>query len=1010
MEEDELATIETLTSHKEIMRKLIRQYRGRVVDSTGDNLLAEFGSVVDAVQCAVEVQQVLSAKNETLPENRRMYFRIGINSGDVIEEGEVIYGDGVNVAARVESLAEGGGISISGTAYDQLGKKLPLGYEYLGEQTVKNIEKPVRVYRVLPEAEAAGKVIGEKRPISRQWRWAAIGALVALIIGAGALAIWNFYLRPAIEPVSVEKMALPLPDNPSIAVLPFDNMSGDPAQDYLADGISENIISALSRISRLFVIARNSTFSYKGKPVKVQQVSEELGVRYVLEGSVQTSGERVRVTAQLIDAIKGYHLWSGHYDRKLHDMFALQDEITMKIMAATQVKLTEGEQARVYSRGTENLEAYLTWLKARDFFNRYNPDANFLCREMAEKAIDLDPKFAMAHVYLAWTHLYDVTFRVSKNPRESYRQAYQLAQKALDLDGTLADAYIILGGILLRKGEKEKAITLREKALALNPNGADVNAHLAGALIVGGRVEEAIKLFKKAIRLNPFPPSWYLSWLGTAYSVAQQPEKAVEAAEKARQIELDNLFANVVLAINYSYLGFEKQAQSAAEEILRIDPKFCIERWSKINRVGDKASRERAKEALRKAGIPESSPLPLPDKPSIAVLPFVNMSGDPEQEYFSDGITEDIITDLSKVSGLFVIARNSSFSYKGKQMKVQDVAKDLGVRYVLEGSVRRAGNMLRITAQLIDAVTGDHLWADRYDRELKDIFSVQDQVTQKVVSELAVTLKASESERVVRKHTENFEAYDLYLRIIREYWPPEKKQDYLKGLELSKRVIELDPEFGGGYQVLSFFLSMGVRFGYSTSPREDVEKALELAQKAVSLDDTFAPSYNALASAYLMKRQHQDAVAAATAAVRIEPGGYNSKMWLGFYLHWMGRGEEAVRAIKKAQQLNPKYLDERVPWMLDLMGYACFTAGRYEESIAAMKTRLDRFGPFVHGEAFLTAAYSELGREDEAKAMARQLLKRHPKFSLTSWKFARVYKKPEDTERLLDALRRVGLK
>jgi class 3 adenylate cyclase len=282
MGEDELATVETLTSYKETMRKLIRQYRGRVVDSTGDNLLAEFASVVDAVQCAVEVQQVLDSKNEALPENRRMEFRIGINLGDVIEEGEVIYGDGVNVAARVESLAEGGGISISGTAYDQLGKKLPLGYEYLGEQSVKNIEKPVRVYRVLTEAEAAGKVIGEIRPKTKQLRGVAIGAVAVLIIVAGALAIWNFYFRPQFEPASVERMAYDLPDKPSIAVLPFDNLTGEKDQEYFSDGVTEEIITALTKTPQLFVIARNSTFSYKGKPVKIQQVAEELGVQYVL--------------------------------------------------------------------------------------------------------------------------------------------------------------------------------------------------------------------------------------------------------------------------------------------------------------------------------------------------------------------------------------------------------------------------------------------------------------------------------------------------------------------------------------------------------------------------------------------------------------------------------------------------------------------------------------------------------------------------------------------------------
>jgi len=563
MGEDELDTIETLTSYKETMRKLIKQYRGRVVDSIGDNLLAEFTSVVDAVQCAVEVQQVLSSKNETLPENRRMYFRIGINLGDVIEEGESIYGDGVNVAARIEGLAEGGGICISGTAFDQVESKLGLEFGYLGEQSVKNIKKPVRVYRL--------------------------------------------------------------------------------------------------------------------------------------------------------------------------------------------------------------------------------------------------------------------------------------------------------------KGESS---------------------------------------------------------------------------------------------------------------------------------VSDVEMRQE---------------LPLPDKPSIAVLPFVNMSSDAEQEYFSDGITEDIITDLSKVTGLFVIARNSSFLYKGKQLKVQDVAKDLGVRYVLEGSVRRAANRLRITAQLIDAETGDHLWADRYDRELKDIFSVQDEVTQKVVSELAVTLKAEEFERMDRKHTESFEAYDMYLRTLREYYGL-KKENHLKGIELSQRVIELDPNYAGGYQMLSSFLSRGVRFGFSTSPREDVEKAFELAQKAISLDDTYAFSYNALASAYLMKGQHDDALAAAMSAVRIQQGNSMTLLWLGFYLHWAGRGEEAVQAIKKAQQLNPKYLYSKHTGFLNWLGLAYFTAGLYEESIATWKKSIDRYGLSPVTVPFLIASYSELGRDEEARAIAQQLLKSNPKFSLKSWKYAGLYKNPEDTERLLNALRKAGVK
>ena len=347
MGEDEEWTVRTLSAYREIMRGLIQQHRGRIVDAPGDNVLAEFASVVDAVQCSVEIQQVLRAKNAVLPENRRMEFRIGINLGDVIEEGEQIYGDGVNIAARLEGLAEAGGICISESAYQQIENKLPLRYEYLGEHQVKNIAKPVRVYRAQIEPEAAGKVIAEKKVKPRQWRRFALGLVVVVIAVAAAVAVWRLYLRPTVPPVEVaskEKMAYPLPDVPSIAVLPFVNMSGDPKQEFLSDGITEEITTALSKIPRLFVISRQSTFSYKGKPVKVKQVSEELGVRYVLEGSVQRSADRIRINAQLIDALTGHHLWAERYERDLKDLFALQDEITIKILT--------GRASEVDRRGT----------------------------------------------------------------------------------------------------------------------------------------------------------------------------------------------------------------------------------------------------------------------------------------------------------------------------------------------------------------------------------------------------------------------------------------------------------------------------------------------------------------------------------------------------------------------------------------------------------------------------------------------------------------------------------
>ncbi|MFC1580963.1 adenylate/guanylate cyclase domain-containing protein [Thermodesulfobacteriota bacterium] len=604
MGEDELATVETLTSHKETMRKLIKQYRGRVVDSTGDNLLAEFTSVVDAVQCAVEVQQILKAKNEELPENRKMLFRIGINSGDVIEEGDRIFGDGVNIAARVESLAKGGGISLSGTAYDQLGKKLPLGYEFLGEQAVKNIEKPVRVYRILTEAEAAGKVIGELMPKTKQLRGATIGGLIVLIVVAAALAIWNFYFRPAFEPASMEKMAYPLPDKPSIAVLPFTSLGDDPQTDSLSDAITENIITALSKTPEMFVIASNSVFTYKGKPVKVQQISEDLGVRYVLEGSLQKSGDRLRIHAQLIDAMKGNHLWAERYDRNLKDVFALQDEITMKIIAALQLKLTEGDQARLYGKGTKNLEAYLKVLQSIEYRRHQNLDDNTKARRLAEEAIALDPNYPMAYATLG--RVYFIGSKMGTKPRQERRKevgkAEELAQKALSLDDSLAEGYSLLGHIYRERKEFEKALPEYERAVAFNPNGADDLARLGSGLAGLGRYEEAIQMYKKAIRLNPNGPVWYFYALCMAYHRMGNYEEAVVWGQKAVERGPRSIFAHLRLCAAYSSAGRMEEARAEAAEVLRISPKYSVAQREK-RKWKDKDAHERYFDALRKAGL-----------------------------------------------------------------------------------------------------------------------------------------------------------------------------------------------------------------------------------------------------------------------------------------------------------------------------------------------------------------------------------------------------------------------
>jgi adenylate cyclase len=605
MGEDEEATFRTLNAYKEVMGSLIQQHRGRVVGTAGDSVLAEFGSVVDAVQCAVEIQQVLRAKNAVVPENRRMEFRIGINLGDVIEEGDTIYGDGVNIAARLEGLAEAGGICISESAYQQIENKLPLRYDYLGKHEVKNIAKPVRVYRARIEPEAAPSKLGEeKKPVGKPLSKAALG-IIAVVVIAGLVALYQFVLHPSpskTEVASKEKMAFPLPDVPSIAVLPFANMSGEKEQEYFSDGITENIITGLSKIPRLFVIARNSTFIYKGKGVKVQQVAEELGVRYVLEGSVQRSGNRVRITAQLIDALTGNHLWAERYDRDLKDIFAVQDEITMKILISMRVRLTEGEQA-LRVRPPRNLEAYLKVLQASEYIQRFNIEGNIMGRQLAEEAIALDPEFAWAYYALASTHMMDVWLGLSKSPKESVEKAVELTQKAISLDPKDSSPYARLGYLYAMKRDYDKAIAEGEKAVALDPGGADAHAWLAQSLNFADKPKDAISQFEKAIRLNPNGPAWYFLNFGNSYRLTGQYQEAITQYKKALRISPNNIMAHLQLAGTYSLLGRDEEARAEAEEVLRINPKFSLESYKKMYPYKNQAQTDSFFEALRKAGL-----------------------------------------------------------------------------------------------------------------------------------------------------------------------------------------------------------------------------------------------------------------------------------------------------------------------------------------------------------------------------------------------------------------------
>jgi adenylate cyclase len=608
MEQDEASTILTLADSKELMANLIQQYRGRVVDAPGDNLLAEFGSVVDATECAVKIEQELKTKNAHLPGNRRMDFRIGVNLGDVVEEAGRIYGDGVNIAARLEGLAKPGEICISMTAYDHVKNKLKLGYEYLGEHSVKNIAEPVRVYRVLLEPEAAGKVIGEKKFIGKISRRAAITAIITLAIAAGGLIGWNLYLQQSkkIEPAALDKMLYPLPDNPSVAVLPFNNMSADSEQEYFSDGITEEIITALAKIPDIFVIARNSTFVYKGKPVNIKQVSEELGVRYVLEGGVRKAGDRIRITAQLIDAVKGHHLWAERYDGTLGDVFDLQDKITQKVIAALAVILTQDKGKIISEWGTENTEAYDAYLQAGAYLHTQTRDNTAKAIDYLNKAVELDPDFGAAHVLLA--KVYNVIISRQYDKELGISNARELQQKHLKLalQNPTAGAHEAAAWAYIFSGRIEEAMSHAELAIFMEPNGIGACRALGGALIYAGKPQEAKKYISKSMRIDPEYPAMTLWWLGVAQFCDQQLEEAATTLERARKRN-PHLAPWFQIAAN-EHLGRGKENPAIIAEYMKLRgwgelPPNLIQQAMQWYQFKDPDHRKLLVSGLQKAGL-----------------------------------------------------------------------------------------------------------------------------------------------------------------------------------------------------------------------------------------------------------------------------------------------------------------------------------------------------------------------------------------------------------------------
>jgi adenylate cyclase len=557
---DEVRTLRDLTERRGILDGLIASHRGRIANTAGDSVLAEFSSAVDAVQCAVEAQIALAAGNVGLSPDQHINFRIGVHVGDVMVKGGDLFGDGVNIAARLQTVATAGGVCISAVAHEQVRKILQLNFKDLGTQSLKNIEEAIRAYAV-SAADA--------------------GALGTSII-----------LSPP-KP----------PERPSIAVLPFANMSGDIEQEYFADGISEDIITALSKLSQLFVIARNSSFAFKGKNVHVQEVSTKLGVRYVLEGSVRKSGNRVRITSQLIDATTGGHLWGERFDRDLTDIFAVQDDVTHQIVAALSVNLSPGDRQRLSAEHTENLEAFDYFLRGRELWWLHAKENNFKARELLQHAIELDPNFAPAHGFLAAAHINDYVSQWSASPSQSLEKANEAVMRAAALDDKYPYTYWGMTFVNLWMRRYDDAVRAAERSISLNPNFAEGHNALGVILHYVGRSEEAFGCFDRAMALDPLCPGMWLHFQAQAAFQLGRYETAAALLKRRIVRNPDTDASRVLLAASYGQMGRIEEARVEWQEVFRVNPDYSLEHRRKVLPYKNPDDFECVVDGLRKAGL-----------------------------------------------------------------------------------------------------------------------------------------------------------------------------------------------------------------------------------------------------------------------------------------------------------------------------------------------------------------------------------------------------------------------
>jgi adenylate cyclase len=998
-EERTLARLRALWG--DLVDPAVSAHHGRIVKRTGDGALVEFRSVVDAVRCAIEVQNGMAERNTGVQKERRIDFRIGVHIGDVVEEADGdLMGDGVNIAARLEGIAQPGAVCLSEDAYRQVRSRIDFHVVDLGEQRLKNIAHPVRAYSIGVGLRAPPRPTA---PAKRSSRAPAIVGLVVLIavVAAGA---WYYFIG-ARHTIAVANP----PAHLSIMVLPFVNLSGDPQQDYFADGITDNLTIELSRIRGSFVIAHNTAYTYRGKTIDARQIGAELGVRYVLEGAVQRDGNRVRVTVQLVDTTNNAELWADRFEEGLADLFKLQDAIVARLANSLGYALVKAEAEKgAHSTNPDAIDLTMRGLVA--LAQPPTQEGNLQARSWFERALKLDPNDADALAGNAMTYLFEYAFAWGEPGTDYDAKILGQADRAIALASNNVRAYAAKSFYLYISHRPTESLGAADAGLAIDPNYASLYAARRGAELSLGRYAEAKSDMQQAMRLSPRDPdigTWHM-YMGDAELGPGNFDAAIAEYRKAIDAGYRTFIPYADMAAALALAGRTDEAKAALTQARQLNPLLTL-KWEQAHAPNI----PNLFDGLRKAGLPEDEkPAPTPKQLSIVVLPFQNLSGDPKQDYLADVLTDELTTYIARIPGSFVIARNTAFTYKNKPVDVKQIGKELGVRYALEGSVQPTDKRIRTNAQLIDTETGAHLWAEEFDTDKTDLLQTEDEIVTRLARTLQIQLADVEAAHLEKASPGNPDAQELGLRCQVGSWSRPSGPQGDAVYRLCEKALEQDPNNVAALTALAGKYYVAVATARSSDPEGDAARADELASRALVADPQSPDAHVAKGGALIALHKFDEAKVLAEKAIALNPSQMNAYTSLCVVELYIVQPESAIACDDKALGLSPRD-PQRYVWM-GQKGTAYFQMRRYDEASAEFRRTLAVNPNYEVVRAYLAATLALTGKDFEAREMLARYLGQPGTIARTIAAFRRQSlsddpKYLEVRERIYEGLRKAGM-